>query len=380
VRVPRYVVIVNADGVRWKAYEPDLRAFWSARGVDVEIEVVSWLEMARRDGRMDGMAVFDRPAILRLESPGRDWDVARELLQAGARETGAVVDLLSLPYERGRLVYPLLFYRGLCRVLRGLEEGLTTRPHLWPTARPLELAEMFDKNRTAARLSEAGVPVPPSLPAPATAEQLIQAIREHRYNPAYVKLNTGSSASAIAVVRAQEEEPWAISSIACLDGGFYSTRRLARHSGERLRRVLDFLLGEEVCVQQGIRMAQLEGQNFDVRVVVIHGEPRFTIFRLSSNPMTNLHLGGRRGDGTRCRASVPVRAWLDGLDHCVETARLYRSAAVGIDLLFESGYGRHFILEVNAFGDFFPGLVDEQGRTVHATEIAETARRSLLAS
>jgi hypothetical protein len=90
--------------------------------------------------------------------------------------------------------------------------------------------------------------------------------------------------------------------------------------------------------------------------------------------MTNLHLGGRRGDPGACRAIVPTRAWLDALDHCAEAAQLYRTAAVGVDLLFESCYIRHYLLEVNAFGDFFPGLTDDGGRTVHRAEIEATAR------
>jgi hypothetical protein len=109
--------------------------------------------------------------------------------------------------------------------------------------------------------------------------------------------------------------------------------------------------------------------------VVIHGEPAFTIFRLSSNPMTNLHLGGRRGDTAVCRAAIPARAWLDAIDHCVEAAKLYPCATVGVDLLFERGFFQHYILELNAFGDWFPGFVDEQGRTVHRYEIEATARR-----
>jgi glutathione synthase/RimK-type ligase-like ATP-grasp enzyme len=134
------------------------------------------------------------------------------------------------------------------------------------------------------------------------------------------------------------------------------------------------VLGEGACVQRGIPQAQIDGQNFDVRVVVIHGEPAFTIFRLSSNPMTNLHLGGRRGDAARCRAAIPTRLWLDAIDHCLEAASLYRCAAVGVDLLFERGFLRHYLLEVNAFGDWFPDLTDEHGRTVHRTEIEATAR------
>jgi glutathione synthase/RimK-type ligase-like ATP-grasp enzyme len=372
---PRYVVIANPASLRYRAYAPELGAFWAARGVALEVEVVSWREVIPREGNLDGLAAFDRPAVVRLESPGRDWEVTKLLLAAGARQTPEeATDWLGLPYRKGWMVRPGLFYEGFRRVLEGLRASFACRPHLRPCADPLEVAEMFDKNATSARLAEAGVPVPPSLPAPQTSEELLEALRARRWGTAYAKLNTGSSASAIAVVRPLEESPWAVSSLVRIAGEMYSTRRLCRHSGESLHAVLSFLLREGLCVQQGIRMAQIDGQNFDVRVVVIRGEPAFTIFRLSSEPMTNLHLGGRRGDVRACRAAIPTRAWLDGLDHCVEAARLYRSAAVGIDLLFESGYLRHFVLEVNAFGDFFPALTDEHGRSVHAYEIEATAR------
>jgi hypothetical protein len=373
---PRYVILANPDGIRWQTYAPELAGFWAERGERPEVEVVPWRAVVPLDGNLDGLAAFDRPAVVRLESPGRDWEVARQLLAAGAREEPAEAnpDWLGLEYQKGRLVRPRLFYRGFCRVLRGLQASFAARPHLQLTCWPLEVAEMFDKNATSARLAAVGVPCPPSLEAPDTVEGLLQALRGRRLATAYVKLNTGSSASAIAVVRALAEPAWAISSIVRIGDGFFSTRRLQRHQGEDLNAVLAFLLREGVCVQQGIRMAQIDGQNFDVRVVVIHGAPAFTIFRLSGQPMTNLHLGGRRGDVAECRARIPPRAWLDGLDAAVEAARQYHSAAVGVDLLFESGYLRHYVLEVNAFGDFFPNLRDSRGRTVHRAEIEATAQ------
>jgi hypothetical protein len=373
---PRYVALANPDSLRWQAYRPELERYWRERGVEPEVEVVPWREVVPRDGDLTGLPAFARPAVVRMESPGRDWLVAKLLLAAGARERPEeeATDWMALPYQMGRQVRPGLFYAGFARVLRGLKRSFDRRPYLHLTACPLDVAEMFDKNTTGARLSRAGVPVPPSLPAPETPGELLAAIRARRWATAYVKQNTGSSASAIAVVRALDGPARATSSLVRLDGDYYSTRRLRQCQGEELDDLLAFLLREGACVQQGIRMAQLEGVNFDVRVVVIHGEPAFTIFRLSPNPMTNLHLGGRRGDAARCRASIPTRAWLDGLDHAVEAARLYRSAAVGVDLLFESGYLRHYVLEVNAFGDFFPDLTDERGRSVHRVEIEATAR------
>jgi hypothetical protein len=373
---PRYVAVANPDGKRWQAYAAALTAFWSARGVVPDVVVVPWNEVVPRDGDLDGLSAFDRPALVRLDSPGRDWAVSRLLLQAGCRETGdGPAPFHDMPYDKGRLVRPGLLYAGFRRVLRGLRASFDRRPHLTPLACPLDVALMFDKNATSARLAAVGVPCPDSLPAPATVADLLAALRQERYQTAYVKLNTGSSASAIAVTRALEAEPWAWSSLARLPGGLYSTRRLRRYQGDDLAAVLAFLLDEGMCVQRGVRMAQIDGQNFDVRVVVVHGRPEHTIFRLSPLPMTNLHLGGRRGAWEACRRAVPTRAWLDALDHCAAAAERFCSASVGVDLLFEGGYLRHYVLEVNAFGDFFPGLTDQRGRGVHEVEIEATARR-----
>ena len=378
---PRYVVLANPDGLRWRAYEPELRAFWAERGVVPEMVVVPWRDAIAAEGRLDELAAFDRPAVVRMESPGRDWEVSRMLLRLGsvAEDDSTDIDWLGLEYRRGELVRPGLFYAGFRHVLHGLRASLDARPHLRPTACPLQILEMFDKNVSGARLASAGVPVPPSLVAPAEPAALLEMLRRERYEPAYVKLNTGSSASAIAVIRhSASQTPVATSSIAMRGGAFYSTRRLFQHTGMGLELVLAFLIREGVCVQQGIRMAQLEGQNFDVRVVVIRGKPRFTVFRLSPEPMTNLHLGGRRGDPAACRAAIPPRAWLDGLDACVEAAAQFPNCAmVGVDLLFEAGYRRHFVLEVNAFGDFFPNLTDERGRGVHRAEIEATAAATM---
>lgn len=374
---PRYLAIANPAGKRWQTYERELREFWRGRGCEPSIDVIPWREIVPRDGDLDGLAAFDRAGLLRLESPGKDFEVSRLLLQAGTREAPGDngTDWATLSYEKGRQVRPGLLYRGFRRVLEGLQRSLAARPHLQTLACPLAVAELFDKNATSARLTSAGIPVPDAIAAPATSAELLESIRQKRFTTAYVKLNTGSSASSMAVVHACDKPAWAWSSLLRLNGGFYSTRRLCRYEGQDLHAVLRFLLDEGACVQRGIPMAQIDGQNFDVRVVMIHGEPAFFVFRLSTQPMTNLHFGGRRGQADRCRAAIPTRAWLDALDHCTEAARLYDCAMLGIDLLFERGFLRHYILEINAFGDFFPGLRDATGRTAHAIEIETTARR-----
>ncbi len=376
---PRYVLIANPGTKRCAAYEAELAAYWGQRGIAPGLEIVPWSEVVGRDGYLDELAAFDRPAIVRLESPGKDPAVARLLLAAGARADGSAErDWASFEIPKGLLLRPGLLHRGFRRILEGLRRSFDARPHLAPTACPLAVATMFDKTATCKILSDAAVPVPDMLGSGIDMSAVVHDLMLFRDWPtAYVKLNTGSSATGIVVLQPNElDRPaFGITSIARIQGEFYNSRRLHRVSGDDLRRTVQFILDEGAIVQRGIPMAQIDGQNFDVRVVCIHGRPAASIFRLSSNPMTNLHLGGRRGDPARCRAAIPPRAWLDAVDHCLEAAACFDSAVAGVDLVFERGYRRHYVLEVNAFGDFFPGWKDPQGRSIHAIEIEATANR-----
>lgn len=377
---PRYVLIANPGTTRCETYRRELAAFWAARQVVPEVELVPWAAIVPRDGNVDGLPAFDRPGIVRLESPGKDDGVTRLLLEAGARDDPAEPphDWRAVPMPKGLLLRPGLWYRGFCRVLHGLRQSFNARPHLAPTACPLAVAEMFDKTATAAKLHAAGVPVPEWMPPerfPPGAVAFHYAIRETGWPIVYTKLNTGSSATGIVVGYHQPDAgSWGLTTLVTLNGAFCSTRRVRRVQDVELVACLRFLRQEGAIVQRGIPVAQIDGQNFDVRVVCVYGKPAASIFRLSSLPMTNLHLGGRRGDFARCRAAIPTRDWLDALDHCADAAGCFDSAIAGVDLVFERGFARHYVLEVNAFGDFFPGWTDARERSVHSLEIEATAQ------
>lgn len=363
---PRYVLIANPGTKRCELFCRALREF----GAD--LAVVPWTDVVRTEGRLDGMAAFDRAAIVRLESPGKNVDVTRLLCSAGDRSG---TDWNAVEIARGQLVRPGLWYAGFCRVLDGLKRSFDARPHLRPTACPLAIATMFDKNRTLEMLRAANLPVPDWIPPdelPNSPNELLARLRERNWKTAYVKLNTGAAAVGIVYIRFDSDgEPTGVTTLLERGGSYFNTRRLRTVAGEELNRCLEFLLDEGATVQRGLPHAQLDGQNADLRVVCVGGRPVAMIFRLSPHPMTNLHLGGRRGNWERCRAAIPNRVWLDALASCAEAARQFDSISVGVDLLFEPGFARHHVLEVNAFGDFFPGWTDDRGRSIHRIEIAE---------
>jgi hypothetical protein len=375
---PRYLLIANPGSKRFETYHRELLTFWANRRVTPEILVVPWADVVPRDGNLDGLPAFDRPAVVRLESPGKNECVTRMMLEAGAREDPAEppCDWQSLPVARGLLLRPGLYYRGFHRVLRGLARSFDARPHLAKTASPLAVAEMFDKTATTVKLHAAGLPVPGWLHNPRDVfTEMADAERGQGWRTIYLKLNTGSSATGIIVLRREQGKLLGSTTLAEIGGRFFNSRSLLRLRGPALERAADFLLTEGPFAQQGISKVRIDGQNADLRVVCIYGCPVASIFRLSCGPMTNLQLGGRRGDFDRCRAAIPSRDWLDALDHCADAAGCFDSAIAGVDLVFERGSNRHFVLEVNAFGDFFPGWTNAEGQSMHAREIGETSRR-----
>ena len=366
---PSYLFIADQRSKRWQLYHQELRKFWAEKNIPFDYEMVQWLELIRANGQIDLSDI--RPGtLLRIESPARDFEVTREFLKAGARSTlSDSTQYENVVYEKGKLIEPAIMFAGLKSVLMGFESSLDQHENIVVPTSPSAIAEMFDKNATVGRLQKAGIRCPCTFSFEGNAIDLLAEIRKREFFTAYVKLSHGSSASGIAVVDMRTDTPSAVTSLMRLNGEFFNTRKLQKVEGQLLHETLTFILNNGVCVQEGIPMGQVHGQNFDVRVIVIRGEPRFKIFRLSKHPMTNLHLGGRRGVTDDCIKLIPKRQWLDAMDACVEAANLYDAAMVGVDVVFDRSLSQHFILELNGFGDFFPNWENADGKSVHTVQL-----------
>ena len=114
---------------------------------------------------------------------------------------------------------------------------------------------------------------------------------------------------------------------------------------------------------------ELAGRFFDLRVLVIDGVPAFVVVRTSPHPITNLHLGGQRGDLSELRARISDAAWQRAMATCVAVQRASGAFHVGVDLLFEPDFATHRVIEGNAFGDLLPNL-ERDGLDTYGWQIA----------
>ncbi|GAC1367731.1 MAG: hypothetical protein PVS3B1_28180 [Ktedonobacteraceae bacterium] len=306
--------------------------------------------------------------IVRIESPGKSIATERLLLTLGATEHDPEGDfyerlspslLTALPYEKGRLLSSRQWYLGLGVLMRGLAQQL---PGARLMNRPADILLMFDKRRCNTLLAQHEISVPDALPPIHSYDELMGALQQRGWSRIFLKLAHGSSASGALAYRFSGNRHQAFTTVESVfhagEHRLYNTRHIRRlESAREIALVVNALCRHRVHVEQWIPKAMYAGQALDLRVVVIAGEAMHTVARLSHSPMTNLHLLNQRGNLVDILERIGPDRWRAAQESCVRAVNLLESLYVGVDLLFDSNYAYHAILEMNAFGDLLPGLL-----------------------
>lgn len=325
----------------------------------------------------------EAPRLVRIDSFGEDAEVDRALLKLGyehavnagswALDPEALEAYVPL---HGEVVAPRQAYFGLKRHLARLQAVFEQRPSwriLQPTA---SIARLFDKQACWRLHHRAGLSVPEAAHEIESPEDLRLEAKLRGWRSVYVKLRSGSSASCLALY---EPAKGLLRTSLARDGErWVNVLGLRSYRGAQADAVLGFIIREGAHVENGLPKAQRDGRVFDLRVLVVDGEPAFVVERQSHHPVTNLHLGGRRGDAEQVRARMGGAAWGALLETARRTAALHDCFHLGVDLAVLRGFRHHAVLEANAFGDLLPRL-ERDGLDAYGWQLDRLVRDNRLA-
>ncbi|WP_328835716.1 STM4014 family protein [Streptomyces europaeiscabiei] len=339
----RWVVVGNGENRRVGLFV----AAAEAAGVGTP-RVVEWRDVLR-----DGGHGFADDEVVRLDSPGENAEVDR---------------LLRGVDDPTRVEGSATWYTRFLAAVGSLRGGLRLDD-------PADLPVLFDKRLCHARLDAAGVPVPPS-PTSGDArpvrgwDDVRAAMREHGMPRVFVKPAHGSSASGVLAVESTASgRIRATTSVEVTADGrlhaplrLHNSLRVRRYSDEReIAGIVDALAADGLHIERWLPKASAQGRSADLRVLVVAGRATHAVVRTSRFPMTNLHLGGARGDLTSVVDAAGDR-WRQALDICERAAACFPGTlCVGVDLLPAIGWRRFAVGEVNAFGDLLPRLTGLPG-------------------
>jgi hypothetical protein len=370
-----YAILGNPDNRRVTLFQDALIAQGRAPAT-----VLPWRELAVPGAPTRLLASLPDDVILRIDSTGEDDEVERALLVRGAEAAHAEgvpaiapAALARIPRQRGRILYPRQAHLGFLAVLREIDAAV--RPGFTVPQPVSAITELFDKRVTSAKWAALGIPVPETLTGVHDPASLRARMREAGWPTVFVKVASLSSASCLAIFRHRPGRgEYALTTVEDTGSARYNTRRLQRlRRPDDLDRLLSFLLAEGAQIERAVPTARADGGYFDLRVLVVDGEPAFTVMRVSPHPITNLQLGGRRGDLDRLRQRIEPDAWRAAMDCACRVQRESGAFHVGVDLLFEPDLTRHRVLEGNAFGDLLPRL-ERDGLDVYGWQIRRLDR------
>ncbi|MFV2176857.1 STM4014 family protein [Actinomadura sp. LOL_016] len=326
-----------------------------------EPRVVPWTDVLR-----GGDLGFRPGDLVRIDSPGEDAEVDA---------------LLRGPGDPTRVGGGARWHRTFTAAL-GRIGAAVSAAGARITGDVDDIAVMFDKRLSHARMLAAGVPVPPALAPVHDYASLRDAMADAGERRVFVKPAHGSSASGVVALQtAPGGRIRAITSAATTPDGLRNSLRVRSYLGEpEIASLVDALAPDGLHVERWVPKASIGGRTFDLRVVVIGGEPTHAVVRTSSHPMTNLHLGGARGDLEAVRSALGDDGWHEAMDVCARAAACFPgSTMVGVDLLVLNRLRSFAVCEVNAFGDLLPRLTGFAGGPGEGVDTYTAQVRAVLA-
>ncbi|MER5895026.1 STM4014 family protein [Streptomyces sp. NPDC001876] len=363
---PRLAVVGNPGNRRVGLFQDAVRAAGLPRA-----RTVSWLEVLAKD------AVFLPGETVRIDSPGEDAEVER---------------LLRGVDDPTRVEGSARWYAGFTSAVRDVARAATAAGAVLLDG-PEDIAVMFDKRLCHGVLETAGVPVPdsptsgPTAPAVRGWADVRELMADHRMPRVFVKPAHGSSASGVLAL--ETAGPGRVRATTSVErdeeGRLFNSLRVRRCTTEReVAAIVDTLAPDGLHIERWLPKASLRGRVADLRVVVVAGRATHAVVRTSRSPMTNLHLGGARGDLDEARAATEAAGadWGDALAVCERAAACFPDTlCVGVDLLPATGWRRFAVGEVNAFGDLLPRLTGlpgsgAEGLDTYAAQVAAVLDRA----
>ena len=216
---------------------------------------------------------------------------------------------------------------------------------------PDALLRALDKKETKEVLMDKGLKVTPMLPSPQSFDELRQLLADCGRG-CFLKPRYGSGAGGIMAIRYQpNRNKWVVyTTLRQVDGVIHNTKRINRLSVEKeIIPLAEAVIQTEAILEEWIPKAQLQGENYDLRVVCRESEIDYIIVRCSKGSITNLHLNNKAHWWNELSLSEEVRQQI--YFQCQEAVQSLDLQYAGVDVLIERGTDIPYIIEVNGQGD-----------------------------
>lgn len=241
---------------------------------------------------------------------------------------------------------------------------------------PRAILQLLDKKACKQKLSEAGLPVTEELtgfePDP---QSLLDAMKARHMTQIFLKPVYGSGAAGVTALRLHPVTG-ELTAYSCAlplpedQGGLINTKKLRVFRGHKeVLPLLKALLSLDCLAERWYPKAGFQGFSYDLRAVCQEGQTDFLLARLSTGPVTNLHLNNHPLRASSLALPSGLTDQLHSI--CQKAMDCFPGlTSAGIDLLLEKGSLRPRIIEMNGQGDLiYEDIYHENQIYLHQAQV-----------
>ncbi|NME69446.1 STM4014 family protein [Flammeovirga aprica] len=363
----KVILLGNPENRRLQMMQEALHSF------GLNYQTIAWIDFLSTPQLFD--AILEDHDVIKIDSFGENFDVFKALLKWGLKAIKkesyhqiSELEIENLKNDKGKIQFSRQAYLGLKKALEWIENSVKQKKNIRFINTPQAILQMFDKKASHQILSNNSIPKTRFLGTVKNYDDLSQLMTEQNTHQVFIKLVHGSSSSGVMAYRRSKSREVLKTSVEIdTNSELYNSLKIRTYRDtEKIRLIVDQLAKENLLVEKWEPKATFDNKVFDLRLVVINQKVEHVVMRCSNSPMTNLHLGNERGNLKALKEFIGIEKWEEVKQTAIQAVSSFEGAMIaGVDLMLQSNNHKVKIIEVNAFGDLVPRIVNPQGRTTY---------------
>lgn len=218
---------------------------------------------------------------------------------------------------------------------------------------PKALVDTLDKHKAKDILADKNISITQKIKLKDySLEELLSTMENQRIMRVFIKPRYGSGALGVMALQYNFEmnDYVLYTSLYKKEDEYINSKIVKRiRDRDRIFDLLDEILKDKPIVEKWLQKDKVDGNNYDIRVLVQFGQVRFMVARASEGPITNLHLNNKGIDIDKLNLSK---------DNLNSISKLALSAVeefeglnlAGVDILLDRKR-KAYVIEINGQGD-----------------------------
>ena len=343
--------------------------------------VLDWMDLLKNPEILK--EYLKKNNIVKIEPPEKNTEIYRKFLEYGYDSERVLFEEKKTGVKNAEIIRaPGIWFDGVKNVFGRIAEIFESHKKTYLMCDIDELLIMMDKKATYEYLSGFGNSF--SLPERTKDFQDYDEFFETVKNKAskyFIKLRCGSGSTGVLAYsynpRLDEEKIFTSLNYSEENGKreFFSTYRVKIYTEKNIiKNMINWVIENGAHIEKWLPKLTYEKYSFDTRVFVADKKAGYMLSRLSTSPITNLHLKNIRKESSEFLGKEHLELLAAASE---DVMRIFdKSLYAGIDVLLSNNL-KPYIIDVNPFGDLFHNLIDSR-RNVYYMEIREALKKAEL--